>query len=384
VARRRSGEQAIALVPHDLPDYVERGGRQVYRPPYTARNAQVYGFVLKADRSAINALLQEALVEPSGGAVDYRCAHDHVMVTFTHIERLASGDPIDCEKGCMSEREVAVWCLAADVAVAANRLVWYIPYVFTDSGQTTVTGREVYGYPKQVGTFDEAFPAKLETGGDTFVSALTIDPFVPDQPASVQPIVSATRQLLTPNEADPVIGGSGLEGFTLLEEFATAFPGDPEASTDVPSGRPTSQPSAVITPLDAPPPPPEPPSPPWVRRLLETLQGRALTGDPMDLIADMVNNPTLVFLKQFRDVGCATKACYQAVVEAPLAVDPIGASYEALDPNRFEIGFAEYASHPIASDLGVAPWQGIKPARAFRATFDFDIQLGQEVWRAPT
>ncbi|MGH9223609.1 MAG: hypothetical protein ACRD2W_07430, partial [Acidimicrobiales bacterium] len=147
---------------------------------------------MKADRSAIDALLMEALVEPSGGAVDYRCAHDHVMVTFATIERLASGDPTDSKRGYMSEREVAVWCLVADPA-AGNRLAWYLPYVFTDSGQTVVTGREVYGYPKQIGIFEDDFLAKLETGGDTFVSALAIDPFHPDEPSVVRPMIAVTR-----------------------------------------------------------------------------------------------------------------------------------------------------------------------------------------------
>jgi hypothetical protein len=35
----------------------------------------------------------------------------------------------------------------------------------------------------------------------------------------------------------------------------------------------------------------------------------------------MAMNPTLVFLKQFRDVECPTKACYQAIVEARTDVD---------------------------------------------------------------
>jgi hypothetical protein len=118
--------------------------------------------------------------------------------------------------------------------------------------------------------------------------------------------------------------------------------------------------------------------------VLNAIQGKSLTGNASDLITDMCADPTLVFLKQFRDASCPTKACYQAIVEARLAVDPVGASFESLDPSLFELSFADWASHPIASELGVSSATPLHPTRAFCARFGFDLQLGLEVWRAPT
>ena len=100
------------------------------------------------------------------------------------------------------------------------------------------------------------------------------------------------------------------------------------------------------------------------------------------MILEMIKNPTLVFLKQFRDVTCATKACYQAVVEAPLALRVGGAGYAPLNPDRFEITIEDWASHPIATDIGVEARKALTPERVFRASLDFDIMLGQEAWRA--
>ena len=91
-----------------------------------------------------------------------------------------------------------------------------------------------------------------------------------------------------------------------------------------------------------------------------------------------------MFLKQFRDVSCATKACYQAVIEAPLQVDLLGASYERLEPGLFELTVRSWASDLMAAELGITANQPIVPERAFRASFGFDILLGLEVWRAPT
>jgi hypothetical protein len=363
------------VIPADLPDYVERGGRQVWRPPYRARQAEIYGFVVAADADAIDAVLQRDLVVPAGGAVDYRCAHPHVVLTFAAIGQLASGDPVDELRGYLPERELSVWCLAADATTSPSRLVWYLPYVFTDSGQTVATGREVYGYPKQIGHFEAGYPGTLANQGTTTVGALAIDPFSPASAAAPRPMVSAERLA---GAAAPVRTAA-----TLLDELALVFPGGPQPSSTLPFG-PPPQPSAVITPAAAPPPPGPQPVAPWVKPILDALEGRALSGDPADLIVDVVNNPTLVFLKQFRDVRCPTKACYQAIVEAPLSFDLLGATYTPLDPSQFAIAVEEWASHPIASDLGVQARTPLAPELAFHATVDFDIRLGQEVWRAPT
>jgi hypothetical protein len=371
----------MTLVPHELPDYVELGGRQVWRQPYTARHAEVFGFIVKADRDALDALLEDAFVEPSGGAVDYRCAHEHIMVTFATIAELASGELPDSDCGFMTERELAVWCLAADVA-AENRLVWHLPYVFTDTGQTVATGREVYGYPKQLGWFDDDYPAKLMAGGETTVKALAIDPFRRDVCAKWCQMISAVSDAV-PGAVEEALDRAAADGVEIVEEFARAFPGEPQTESKRAFG-PTPTPQAVMAPAHAPRPSRAAPSRPWVGLLLDAFLGRGLTGDPAELIFRMIDDPTLVFLKQFRDVTCPEKACYQAVVEAPLAVDPLGASYAPLDPAQFAIRFEDWASHPIASDLGVEPRTDLAPERAFRATLDFEIQLGYEVWRAPT
>ena len=181
------------MIPENLPDYVDRGGRQVWRPPYMARETEVFGFVVECRREAIDRLLRRDLVEPSGGALDYRCARDRVAILFARIGRLASADHRDTLRGYVSELEVSVWCLAADV-LAGGRLVWYLPYVFVDSGQAAASGREVYGYPKQMATFEPRYPERLASPGTTTtVKAQAIDRYDPDAKAVPRPMISATR-----------------------------------------------------------------------------------------------------------------------------------------------------------------------------------------------
>ena len=361
------------MIPENLPDYVDRGGRQVWRPSYMASRAKLFGFVLEADAVAIDSLLHRDFNEPAVGGVDYRCAHSSVIVIFAAIEKLASGDPRDEQRGYLSELEVSVWCLAADVT-AGSRLVWYLPYVFVDAGQAVASGREVYGYPKQMGIFEADYPDKLENGGTTTVSAPAIDPYGKEKKAIPRAMLSAKHQ--------PAGGPQGAGGFSdLLDLFTSRL-----SIRNLPYG-PAPRPSGAITPVGARPPRRATVSsvPAWAgRRVLDTLLGRGGIESAEGLIGEMIQSPTLVFLKQFRDVSCPTKACYQAIVEAPLAVHLSTASYEALDQQAFTITVEEWDSHPIASELGLMPRSPLVPELAFRAEFDFDIQLGLEVWRAPT
>jgi hypothetical protein len=368
------------VIPHDLPDYVERGGRQVWRPPYTAREADLFGFVLQAKRNRIDNLLDRDLVEPTRGAVEYRSPTDRIVVAFALIKELASAERPDDERGYIPEREVSVWCLAADVR-AEGRLAWFMPYVFVDSGQASASGSEVYGYPKQLGSFASSFPAELDQGGVTTVRALSINPFAPDERAVPREMIVAERSTRSPGAAAVV--SSGASAFDDLRDRFGGLLSDIELGA---SG-PEPEPSAVITPVTARPPrqTTRPALPHWApRRLLSTLGGRAHLGDARALIAEMVASPRLVFLKQFRDATCPSKACYQAVIEAPLTIDPFSRipTYQEVDPSLFRITLENWASHPIASELGVISPQ--EPELAFHAKFDFLIQLGFEVWRAPT
>jgi hypothetical protein len=210
------------------------------------------------------------------------------------------------------------------------------------------------------------------------VEAPAFDAFGPDEEAEPLPMIVVERLAKQPRAAAVVRDGT-IAFDALLGDLGATL----GVSDDIPFG-PAPPQSAVITPISSPPPsgagqlPP-----PWAaRRPLETLRGPGIVAD-YGLILDMVANPTLVFLKQFRDASCPTKACYQALVEAPLAVDPRGVTYEELERGLFKVMVADWASHPIASELGIAP-ASQQPQLAFHASFCFDIKLGLEVWRAPT
>ncbi|MDQ6607100.1 MAG: acetoacetate decarboxylase family protein [Actinomycetota bacterium] len=358
----------------NLPEYIDRGSEQVWRPPASATDIDLYGLVIPADDGAIDAMLAHDLNLPSGNAVDYRCANPNVIITFGSIGHEASSDPVDSGRGFISENEVSVWCLAADMN-ASGRLVWYLPYIFTDSQQTVSTGREIFGYPKQLGYFDAGYPAALDdAGGVTTVSGLAIDPFGPASPATKREMLSVTRQ---PGAA-AVLGAPSLFG-----ALGAVVPGGVSVNLSIPSG-PGSAPSATITASGSVPPAIPQAATPWIKGFVNAFKAPKGLLDSDSLILDMVKNTTLVFLKQFRDITCPTKACYQAVVEAPITFHLTGLGYQQLDPSVFALTVQSWASDPIAAQLGIAPRTPIAPASAFQAKLGFEIGLGLEIWRAPT
>jgi hypothetical protein len=363
-------------VPCNLPDYVERGGEQVWRAPYLAKDATLLGFVLPADQAAIDALLQRDLVGPAQGEVDYRSAHANIVVICADITRMQSTDPTQGTRGYMTEREVSIWCLVAD-KTAGERLVWYLPYLFADTGRPVAAGREVYGYAKAIGDFDAGYaPLFTTAGAKTTVRSIGLDTFSPKTVAAPLPMVTVERA-----------GGTGkppsaLSGFAA-ELAQNLFGGGLSVNAAVATATTTGASAAITASASIKPSGPGP-APVWAKPTITGTKPGNLANSSSSLVADMVTNPSLVFLKQFRDATCPTKACYQAIVEAPLSIDPLSASYAALDPALFSVTVEDWPSHPIATELGIAAGTPITPARAFEAKLTYDVLTGLEVWKALT
>jgi hypothetical protein len=94
------------------------------------------------------------------------------------------------------------------------------------------------------------------------------------------------------------------------------------------------------------------------------------TGLIGDLLAGRVGQ---VFLKQFRDATDGTRACYQAVVEAPVQIRRVESAVSARD---WSIKVHPLDSHPIGDELGVRDQSA---EIAFDIEIDFVVEAGYEV-----
>jgi Acetoacetate decarboxylase (ADC) len=295
--------------------YIEFPGEQTLRPPGDCGDTRFFYFLLRADHDRLRALCDRYFNEPSGGACSYEPL-GIVLLAFTHVERLSSADPL---RGTITYKDIAFWVPVWGGKTAS--LCLFPPFIFVDEAGTLVTGREVFGLPKQLGRFQmplrfedlaeapaPAFRAEvagtLEPGGPvTWHTLVTVDQIAKEEGADHGRLLSLLEKLLVPEH---------------LRSFKV---------------------------------------PDWVSHLTAV--------------------PALG-LKQFRDASEPERACYQAIVEAPLSIVELFGPPKILF-DAFEVTLMNLSSHPVAQILGLSD----EPQRV-PVTFYFEATMrmgtGTVVW----
>lgn len=319
------------------PDYIARGGDLVMAPPLELKGATMYSFLVGADLGALTKMIDAQLnaVTAASGTV-YKPLLPMAAIVCADITKSYSLTPPDSEKGWMGERDFGVWIPVVAGTTSGGtwkpgRIGWYLPYVFVDNVAAMVTGREVFGFFKQ--TAQLAMPAAPTGTGAFSIDALAIEKYAPSSEAQV-------IRLLT---------------MTSTERVAA----------------PAGEWSGVRDAADA---------------LWHELRGRFFDGvrglavDAWDVMKNMLEDLVtgdvpMVFLKQFRDAGDASKACYQAVIEAPAHLEKF---YRGWFTHPHDIAITPADSHPIVRECGLAG-QAIRSELGFWCQMDFVMQPGKVV-----
>jgi hypothetical protein len=319
------------------PDYIARGGDLVMAPPLELLGATMYSFLVGADLGALTRMIDAQLnaVTAARGTI-YKPLLPMAAIVCANITKSYSTTPPDSKKGWMSERDFGVWIPVVAGTTSGGtwkpgRIGWYLPYVFVDNVAAMVTGREVFGFFKQTATL--AMPAAPSDSGAFSIDALTIEQFSPSSEAAVVRLMTMTS---TEGAAAP----------------AGAWTGVRDAADAV-----------------------------WheLKRLFFD-GARGLAVDAWDvmknLLDDLVTGDVpMVFLKQFRDAGDATKACYQAVIEAPAHLEKF---YRGWFAHPHDIAIKPCDSHPIVAECGLASAQ-IRSELGFWCQMDFIMQPGRVI-----
>jgi hypothetical protein len=325
-----------------LPDYVSDHGHGeiCYEAPLAIDGVTTFAFALHADHQALQALVDSQLNAAAHGAVSYEVVGHSALLTFLSAEHCTSASEA---VGWLSDREAAFWLLLIEKrATGPARLVYWIPYLLIDAMSGMVTGREVWGYRKSLGTID-----------------------LPTAPESPAQFIAST---------------------VIFSSFSAETRGENAALVTVRGPGP-------IGPLE----------PAW-RDLADTfreIEGMVREGFSELDMSDWLNAVTVaeglvrlattrrvpvINLKQFRDVRDSTKACYQALVECPCELVRLTGAGPL--PGNFTAAILSCASHPIVADLGLgapAP-NGMTelPVRfAFWVKMDFRTLDGNVIWQAP-
>jgi Acetoacetate decarboxylase (ADC) len=313
------------------PRYVERGGEMVYAQPYTAVGARMYSFTIDADESRLDAMVRSQLVDPSGGSLRMTTVGPMALLSFVAIQILRPADEPDAALGSLPEREAAIWVPVVDRR--RNELLWYVAYMFVDSPLAMASGREVYGYPKQLGRITipdtEPPPALLE------LAATSLKVFRPSEVARLHRLIRVER---------------------------------PVTATEVAPAR--ASPRDLVRDLGA--EPDETGKPPLTEGPLGHL-GTAL------LLARQLLSGTipLVLLKQFRDAERPWQACYSGIVKATNVLTGFRAA--GVLPSDYSITISDVDSEPFRRDLGLPPGP-LRPGYGVWVDFDFATQLGEVLW----
>lgn len=321
--------------PGPLPRYVDRGGDIVACQPIALDRTIMYAFLLPADPRRLQALCDTVFNVPSAGAVRFAPLLPMVVAVCASMGHAQSEDPVQRNWGWSTERDFGFWLPVVGGRVGeAPRIMWFLPYLFVDNISAVVTGRETFGFSKQTGRM--RMPSGPDDRSLFSVRTLVIDRFTPDTRAAV-------RRLYTIRHHE---GG-------MLDDLVAAW----------------DAPSDALAALEH-----------SLRALAEQAEG-VLT-HPWDVVRSLLDEDLLTvrmaFLKQFRDVTDPTRACFQAIVEAPcrLRVFRGGGPLPAHD-----VTIRPCASHPIVDELGLPGWT-VRSLAAFWVRFDFTLGFGTTLWRA--
>ena len=329
--------------PSGLPPYIDRGGNLILRQPFLQTNTRLYAFVLPSRYESLVTLVDQCLNAPLGER-RYMPVAGFTTLVCANIPMMHSTNPIDSQKGHMSELDIGLWVPVAsgrevDGTFVPEKLFWFLPYIYVDNAPAMATGREIYGFPKQAGTL--AIPIDENEPGRILADVIVLPTYSPETKAEMRRVIEVAStsppcELRADFDTAAALA-KGLRG-RLVESFFH-----------------------------------EKNSPPFSWKLLESIVTELFTGEmPM------------VFLQQFRDVEFCNGSAYQAIVEAPTKVAGFhGAGFLHGD---HEVSIHSFASHPMATDLGL-PDGPIRPVMQMWVDFDFTIDAGNVVWnggREPT
>lgn len=134
-----------------MPLYVERSHDPSFAPPFLQGGCSLYGFPIRSSRDRVQAICDQLLNTASGGQVHYRAAAGVVFVYFCRFSCSRSYTGPDARRGFLGETELGIWLPVRRTHASGAGLSFFPYLMLVDSGPAMVTGREVYGFPKELG-----------------------------------------------------------------------------------------------------------------------------------------------------------------------------------------------------------------------------------------
>ena len=315
--------------------FIQYAGNSIVRNPFTIRQVKAFGFAVDADHARLQALIDRTLnLAPK---TRYQVLSPTVLITFMRMGRLASKRPVEAAHGSFTETELNVSLLLAveekrGFLWLPARLAWHMPYLWLDSSNAMIAGRDTYGFPKQYGTL--AIPSAEGENAVFSAASEVLHRFDPSARATILPIATARR----------------------TDAALLAF----------------ERPFAEVAGAAA----------AFVKEALRITDPLLFIGATLaDLTADHLLN--LAFLRQLPRIEDSTRACYQSIAEASSV--PLAFRDGGFLSGDYEIEIPHHDSVPWAQEIGLAPGATdvrVRPHAGFHLDLDFELTAGREIWTA--
>jgi hypothetical protein len=310
-------------MPPELPPYIDLDGSLIFQPPYVQKDAMLFGWFVRADRTRLQALLDRTFNGICRGQVEYRVLASLVILSFANIAEVGSYQPPDSQLGHTTEGDVVFWIpVGAYVGGQLQRVVWHMGYIWVNNPVAVSIGREVHGFPKAIARM--TLPKTPDDRGPFWAESMVLLRHAPEANMSWQRLLDIERDPIAVRESHAEWTAAG-QGLRELLEGLIAFD-------------------------------------------LDRFDGQSLESLFGDLLGGAL---PILFLKQFRDATTTDRACYQAVIEANATVRQFMAAGPL--PLGWRLRLYEYASIHIARTLGIVPEQVVGPGFWTRFTFSMDL-----------
>lgn len=320
-----------------LAAYVEFGGQATNPGPFRCEGGRLRGYVLRGDAGLIEDLVSRTLTAPAGGVAEYRPLGATVVLLVGEFARITSTVSPWNSWGSARETQASLWIPMVagrrdGDRFDVERFCMAVPYALVDNPMSYSGGREDYGYAKTMAMFQP-----VDGLGERVTISAYGGTFSPESEASWLPLLEIAP---AGDEGD---GDGPLDPF----EDAAGFVGGLARGALGVAG------DVVDLVADG---------------IADAIGGRLPEVADVNLVGDFVDSLLAgrgrqVMLKQFRDAADGERACYQAVVEAPVRMTRVSGRPSL---RSSEVTVHALDSHPIERELGVG---------SQRAGLTFDVEL---------
>ncbi len=304
--------------------YIETPGNVVAMPPFLHQGATLHALLLPSSHTTLQGLVDVTLNKMPG--VHFNVEGNLVLMTAVYVTSVTSTNPLWADHGLASETDIGFWILTKGGPTGAPpQLRWWPVYLFVDSGPALVIGRELYGFPKHMATFERDSD---DLDNDLGVRVRT----------QFFQVYSETAHPVT----DVLVSIKRTKPPSLLAQVA-ALVGE-------------------VVPVKE-----------MNRRIGEAIYAGSLNAPDVPL--PYLGLP-MVFLRQLRDIANPSRAAVQNVTAVVAGVT--GALPRVtMIKDDFAVTCAPADSHPIAAHLGLQP--STRPALVARVGLDFVVPAGQVI-----